>query len=134
MNMLETLIMQQLSHLIRGKSTPEEHLAHTEALAVAQKIDPARCRGLIILSVQDSVEKGPKGEDGLELVCSMAGAENVLDALVEGAQGIITAQHLTRHHAAEVAAHPLLSALLAGSGVESDSVSERYSGAGKPQH
>lgn len=135
MNVLEQLMMRALAEqLSRMPHKPEEEPAHKEALAVVQKVDPARCRGFILMSVQETTEKGPNGEDGLELVCSMAGAENILETLAEMASGIITAQHMQRHHAGDVASHPLLNALLRGSSVESDDVASRYSSNGQQQH
>lgn len=135
MNMLETMMMNALAEALKGMPhKPEEKLAHEEAMAVTSKIDTSRCRGFLLMSVQDAAEKGPNGEPGLELVCSMAGAEQVLDTLAEMAQGIISAQHMTRHHAAEVEANPLLSALLRGSSVESEDATSRFNAGNRPQH
>lgn len=135
MNVLEQLMMRALAEQLKGmERKPEEKLAHEEALAVVSKIDPARCRGFLLMSVQDHSEKGPNGEDGLELVCSMAGAEQVLETLAEMASGIIVAQHMQRHHAEDVNSHPLLNALLRGSSVESEDAAKRFSAGERAQH
>lgn len=135
MNVLEQLMMRALAEqLSRMEHKPEEELAHKEAMAIISKVDPARCRGFLLMSVQEHTDKGPNGEDGLELVCSMAGAENILETLAEMASGIITAQHMQRHHAGDVASHPLLNALLHGSSVESDDVASRFSAGDRQQH
>lgn len=132
MNVLETMLMQALAQAVGDNpAKPEERLANEEGLTIVSKIDPARCRGLLIMAVQD-VEK--EGHMGLELVSSMVGSESLLDLLANAAQAIITAQHMQRCHPDEVAAHPLLGALLNGSSVEADTVDTRYSSGDNPKH
>lgn len=132
MNVLETLLMQALQQAVGvNPAKPEEALAAQEALEIISKIDTKRCRGLLIMAVQDCEKDGNKG---LELVSAMTGTEQVLELLANAASAVITAQHLQRCHPDEVAQHPLLSALLKGAAVEADTVETRYSAAGQPQH
>lgn len=134
MNILENMMMQRLMASLSTKPlTPEEVMGNQHALAAVPNIDPARCRGLVILAALD--ETNEAGETGVQLVTSMAGSEQTIDALVNTAELILRLQHLKRCHPEDVAKDPLLSELLKGdSQIDAVDVHEHFGGCGDPRH
>lgn len=130
MNMIEHLFMQAAGELCMKvqRASPEENkLANEEALAVLSKINAAELQGLVVMGIQ-SIEPGPNGEPGFELVSSMIGSPELIRHLAEGVK-VFTRMHQMNEMIDQVGGldNPLVEALLRGSAVEGGAVKERYS-------
>lgn len=133
MNVLENMLMQRLLASISDKPiTPEEVMATKKCLEAVPGIDPARCRGLIIMAAID--EKNEDGRTGVQLITSMGGSEQTIDALVGTAELLLRVQHMQRGHPEEVAKNPLLRELLEGSEMQADLAQDLFGGCGDPRH
>ncbi len=135
MNLIEHLFMQAAGELCEKteRGTPEEtKLANEEALAVLQKIDPAKLQGLLVMGIQ-SCEPGPNGEPGFELVSSMVGSPDLIRHLAAGVPVFIKMyqmndlrQQLEKAGFGDAVNTPLTEAILGKTAVQGGKVAGRY--------
>lgn len=135
MNLIEHLFMQAAGELCEKteRGTPEESkLANEEALAVLQKIDPAKLQGLVVMGIQ-SCEPGPNGEPGFELISSMVGSPDLIRHLAAGVPVFIKMyqmndmrEQLKKAGFGDAVDTPLTNAILGETAVQGSRVSGRY--------
>ena len=133
MNLIEHLFIQAAGELCEKteRGTPEESkLANEEALAVLQKIDPAKLQGLVVMGIQ-SCEPDETGNKGFELISTMIGSPELIIHLASGAR-VFTQLHQLKEHSDELvkaglSEHSLLiDAVLGESSVQGGKVAGRY--------
>ena len=134
MNLIEHLFMQAAGELCEKteRGTPEEtKLANEEALAVLQKIDPAKLQGLVVMGIQ-SCEPDSNGNPGFELISSMVGSPDLIRHLAEGAKVFTRMYQMKdmmdqlKKAGIEDIDNPLINAILGQSVVEGGRVGDRY--------
>lgn len=135
MNLIEHLFMQAAGELCdkTERGTPEESkLANEEALAVLQKIDPAKLQGLVVMGIQ-SCEPDSNGNPGFELISSMVGSPDLIRHLAAGVPVFIKMyqmnymrEQLKKAGLGDVVSTPLTDVLLDKTAVQGSKVAGRY--------
>ena len=128
MNIIEQMLMaaihSALEKLPKGQEVETEQ-AHRRVLGQAATLDPSTTHAILFLAAHKVVNEETQ-EEGIGLAVGMSGGENVLMLLTEGAQRFLTVQHMKLHHADELAADPVLQAILEGSDMEAVRVEEHF--------